>query len=119
LLLYVKWGRKVLIEPEIVCFEVHWLRRTTLRGMLTHVIEENNPDLTLESADSIAVSVVQHIEELSSFGGSRKRPTVKLNVSRMIDDEVYDLMQDLSIRQFDFEVKVVGPDETSQAHTGD
>ena len=116
----VKWGRKLLIEPTIFRFEVHhWLRRTTLQELLVHVIGENNPDLSLESADSIAVSVVQHIEELRSFGESRKRPAVKFNASRMIDDEVYDMMQDLSTRQFDFEVKLAEPDEASQAHAGD
>ena len=116
LLLFVKWGRKVLIEPSIYRFDVHWLRRTIVRELLVHVVQEISPDLSLEIADSISLSVVQHLEELSSFGDSRKRPAVKFNASRMLDDEVYDLMQDRSTRQFNFVAKLREP-EDGQEHT--
>jgi hypothetical protein len=53
-------------------FDVHWLRRTTIRELLVHVLNEISPDLSLEMADSISLSVVQHVEDLSFFGESRK-----------------------------------------------
>ncbi len=58
-------------------------------------------------ANSISLSVVQYVEELSSFGESRKRHAIKFNASRMLDDEVYGLMQDLSTRQFNFVAKLI------------
>ena len=83
-----------------------------------HVFNEISPDLSLEIAYSIPLSVVQHVEELSSFGESRKRPAVNFNASRMLDDEVYDLMQDLSTRRFDFEAKLI-ESEVGQEHTSE
>jgi hypothetical protein len=49
---------------------------------------------------------MQHISECDSSGESRKRPFVKINASRFLDDEVYDVMKDVPTRQFDFTVKI-------------
>ncbi len=118
LLLSFKWGRKAMMEPSVCRLDVHLLRRTTVRELFVHVLKEISFDLSLEMADSISLSVVQHVEEISSFGESKKRPKVKFNASRMYDDEVYDLMQDMSTRQFDFVVTLIEP-EVGQEQTSE
>jgi hypothetical protein len=106
ILLSVRWGSKFLIDPCLYRFETAWLRHTTMRGLLEHVLSEVSPDknYSLIKADEIMVSVVQHIEDCT-IGGNKK--AVKINASRMMDEEVYIVLRDVPTRQIDFMVKPV------------
>jgi hypothetical protein len=75
-----------------------------VRELLLHVLEEAAPInyANLDDADEISIYVVQHIDECS-IGGAKR--AVKINANRMLDEEVYVVMEDVPTRQFDFVVK--------------
>ncbi len=104
MLLSVRWDGKYIIEPMLYRFDVTWLRRTTVRELLVHVLKEAAPInyASLDVADEILISVVQHVDECS-IGGAKR--AVKINANRMLDEEVYVVMEDVPTRQFDFVVK--------------
>ena len=102
----VKWGSKHVVETSLYRFDVSWLKETTVRGLLVHVLKDRNSNLCLDDAAEIVVTVMEHVSECDSSGVSRKRPFVKITATRLLDDEVYDVMMDVPTRQFDFIVKV-------------
>jgi hypothetical protein len=102
----VKWGNRHVVETSFYRFDVSWLRETTVRELLVHILAETNANLCLDDATEIYVSVMQHVTECDSHGESRKRPYVKISATRLLDDEVYDVMQDVPTRQFDFVVRI-------------
>ena len=103
MLLSVRWNKKLIIDPILYRFDVSWLRRTTVRELLLHVLQESAPinHAKIDNSDEISLSVVQHIDECS-IGGAKK--VVKINATRMLDEEVYVVMEDVPTRQFDFVV---------------
>jgi hypothetical protein len=76
-----------------------------MRGLLVHILEVINSNLCLDDANEINVTVMQHIDECDTSGVSRKRPFVKVIATRLLNDEVYDVMMDVPTRQFDLIVK--------------
>ena len=97
ILLSVRWGSKFIIDPCLYRFETVWLRQTTVRELLVHVLTEVSPyeNFSLIKADEITVTVVHHIEDCT-IGGNKK--AVKINASRMMDEEVYILLRDVPTR---------------------
>ena len=43
ILLFVRWGSKFIIDPCLYRFETVWLRNTTVRELLVHVLTEVSP----------------------------------------------------------------------------
>ena len=95
----VKWGSRQIVETSFFRFDVSWLKETTVRGLLAHVLAEINSNLCLDDAEGINVTVMQHVAECDTSGVSRKRPFVKVTATRLLDDEVYDVMMDVPTRQ--------------------
>ena len=56
---------------------------------------------SLDNAESINVYLVEHIDEITSSGGKRKRT---LGASDVLDEGVYETMHDCSTREFIFDV---------------
>jgi hypothetical protein len=111
----VKWGNKMILDPRIFLFDVLWLRRATVRELLVRVLEEVDPSLSLGDAETMYVNVVQDVEECSPFGETKKRHISKTNANRVLDDEIYDVMNNVPTRQFDFIVKPVDPAASRQS----
>jgi len=60
MLLPVQWGNKIIIEPMLFRFiDANWLRRTTLRELLLHVLKEDAPinHANLDMSSDIAGSL--------------------------------------------------------------
>jgi len=76
------------------------------------VLDEVDPSLSLDNAEAIYVNVVQDVVECGPSGETKKRHSSKINANRLLDDEIYDVMNDVPTRQFDFIVKPVDPSET-------
>ena len=55
---------------------ISWLKETTMRELLVHVLKEIDPNLCLDDIAEIHISVMQHVSECDSFGVSRKRSFV-------------------------------------------
>jgi hypothetical protein len=82
---------------------------------LIHVLElEAAPHRVLDEVDSISVSVTQHVDECT-IGGSKR--IVKINATRMLDEEAFVIMEDVPTRNFDFVIKSVEPHENSTLST--
>ena len=73
--LSVMWGKQQIVHPSYKTYDTRWLRETTLRELLAHVVDKACSDarMTLDNAELITVDVVEHIDEVSSSGGKRKR----------------------------------------------
>ena len=85
-MLSVKWEGRHIVYPSLYRFDVFWLRRTTLRELLIHVLKmEEAPHHVLDSGDSISVIVTQHIDECT-VGGSKR--SVKVNATRVLNANV-------------------------------
>ncbi len=102
----VKWGSRQIVEISFSRFEVSWLKEAIVCGLLVHIQAKINSNLCLDNADEINVTVMHHIDECDSSGVSRKRPYVKTIATSLLDAEVYDVMMNVSTRQFDFIVKI-------------
>jgi len=99
-------GSRHVVEISFYCFDLSWLKETTVRGLLVHVLAQINSKLCLDDAEEIIVNVMQHVDEYDFSRASRKRPYVKIIATSLLDDEVYDVMMDVPMRQFDFIVKI-------------
>ena len=69
-----------------------------------HILKEAAPInyASLDVADEILISVVQHVDECSI---DEAKIAMKINANRMLDEEAYAIMKDVPTRQFDFVVK--------------
>ena len=107
----VKWGKQQLGEPSYQQYEVIWLRETTLRQLLVHIVNMVDGNLSLDSAEVITL----HVVDITSSGGKRKRILGRTCATDLLDDVVYAMtMNDCSSREFIFEVQAacsVGPRE--------
>jgi hypothetical protein len=101
MLLSVRWNKKLILDPILYRFDVSWLRRITVRELLLHVLQESSPinHARIDNSDEISLFVVQHIDECS-IDGTKK--VVKINAIKMLDEEVYVVIEDVPTRQFDF-----------------
>ena len=81
----VEWGSRQIVETSFFRFDVSWLKETTLRGLLVHILAERNSNLCLDVADEINVTVMQHVDECDTSRVSRKRPFVKVTATRLMD----------------------------------
>ena len=54
----VKWGKQQIIEPSYQQYEVFWLRETTLRQLLIHIVSKVDAKLSLDIAEVITLHVV-------------------------------------------------------------
>ena len=61
----------------------------------------------MSNAESIKVHVVEHIDEVTSSGGKRKRTLGRTDASDLLDEGVYETMNDCCTREFIYEVKPV------------
>ena len=69
----VTWGKQQLLPPSYMTYDICWLREITLRQLLAHVVETVDPRLSLHNVGSITVHLVEHVDEVTSSGGKRKR----------------------------------------------
>ncbi len=53
----------------------------------------------LDDAKGINVTMMHHVDECDTSGASRKRSFVNITATRLLDDEVYDVMMDVPTRQ--------------------
>jgi hypothetical protein len=58
----------------------------------------------LNDAETITLYVVEHVDDVTSSGGKRKRTLGKTNATDLVDDLVYETMTDCSTREFLFHV---------------
>ncbi len=115
LMVLVKWGGRHIVYPSPYRFDVFWLRRTTLRELLIHVlVMEVTPHHVLDSGDSISVTMTQHIDECTIVGSKR---IVKINATIMLDEEVFVIVEDIPTRNFDFVIKSGEPHQNSTVCT--
>ena len=105
--LSVTWGSRQLIPPSFYSFENSWLRNTSVRELLSHVVHEADANLScpvLGDAETITVKVVEYSDEISSSGGKRKRRKDSSDATRLLDDTTYEVMEDVPTREFHFVV---------------
>ena len=100
----ITWGNWQLVEPSYKSYDVAWLRETTLRQLLAHVVGLANTRISLNDAETITLYVVEHVDDVTSSGGKRKRTLGKTNATDLVDDLVYETMTDCSTREFLFHV---------------
>jgi len=106
----VKWESIYFVDA--CCFyrfDVSWFKETTMRGLLSHVLSEINSNLCFDDIEEINVNAMQHVDECDSTRVRRKRPFLNITATRLLDDEVYDVMMDYDLcadAQFDFIVKI-------------
>jgi hypothetical protein len=106
--LAVTWGKQQIVHPSYQTYDTRWLREISLRQLLAHVVNKVNPLLySLDNAESIAVSLVEHIDEVTSSGGKRKRILGRTCATDLLDEGVYEIMHDCSTREFIFHVSPV------------
>ncbi len=76
-----------------------------MRELLLHVLKEFAPinHTIIDNSDDISLFIVQNVDE-RFIGGVKK--LVKTNATKMHDEEVYVLMQNVPTRQLDFVVLV-------------
>ena len=56
-------GSRQIVETSFFRFDVSWLKETSVRGLLAHVLAEIDSNLCLDDADAIHVTVMQHVDE--------------------------------------------------------
>ena len=100
----VTWGNRQLVEPSYKSYDVAWLRETALRQLLAHVVGLADTRISLNDAETITLYVVEHVDDVTSSGGKRKRTLGKTNATDLVDDLVYETMTDCSTREFLFHV---------------
>ncbi len=61
--------------------------------------------MPLDNAEFITIDVVEHIDEVSSSGGKQKRTLGITCATDLLDESVYETMNDYSTREFIFVVK--------------
>ena len=104
----VCWGKRQLIAPisSFYKFGINsWLRATTVRELLVHAVQEADANLSLDDAETITVEVVEH----SVVATGRTCAT------RLLDDIAYEVMEDLTTREFHFVVQPVVQEGTRPA----
>jgi hypothetical protein len=101
----VTWGNRQLVEPSYKSYEVTWLRETTLRQLLAHVVGLADERISLNDAEIITtLHVIEHVDDVTSSRGNRKRTLGKTNAPDLIDELVYETITDCSTREFLFHV---------------
>jgi hypothetical protein len=104
----VSWGKQELVHPSYKTYDITWLRETALRQLLAHAVQKVNPQLSLIShAETISVYAIEHIDEVTSSGGKRKRTLGRTDATDLLDEGTYETMNDCSTRDFQFHVKPV------------
>ena len=103
----VTWGNRQLVEPSYKSYDVAWLRETTLRQLLAHVVGLADTRISLNDAETIALHVVEHVDDVTSSGGKRKRTLGETSASDLVDGLVYETMTDCSLREFVTDIRSV------------
>jgi len=103
------WDKQQIVHHSYKTYDTRWLRETTLWHLLTYVVGNACTDarMTLDNAKFITIDVVEHIDEVSSSGGKRKRILGRTYATNLLDKSVYEIMNDCSTREFIFVVKPV------------
>ena len=86
----VTLGNRHLVEPSCKSYDVAWLRETTLRQLLAHVVGLADTRISLNDAETITLHVVDHVDDATSSGSKRKRTLGKTNATDLVDDLVYE-----------------------------
>ena len=91
----VAWGHQPIGPPSYKTYDISWLRETSLRQLLEHVVNKVNARLySLNNAESIKVHVAEHIDEVTTSGGKRKRTLSRTDASDLLEEGVYETMND-------------------------
>jgi len=100
-------GKEHIVHPSYKTFDTRWLRETTLRQLLAHVVGNLSIDARIaieNNAEFITFDVVEHIDEVSSSGAKRKRTLGRTCATDVLDESVYETMNNFSTREFIFVV---------------
>jgi hypothetical protein len=90
----VKWSGKAIIHPTFYRFNVSWLRRTSARELLIHVLAEVYANLSLDDVEEISLKKMQHVNEGSPTRRTKRGAYLnKIDATRLLDDDIYDIMQ--------------------------
>ena len=104
----VTWGKKEIVHPSYQTYYICWLRDISPRQLLVHVVNKVNARLySSDNAESINVYLVEHIAEVKSSGGERKQTLGRTCASDLLDEGVYETMDDCITREFIFNVSLV------------
>eukprot|EP00873_Tetraselmis_striata_P042280 jgi/Tetstr1/462544/TSEL_007532.t1 len=102
----VKWdGMALSARPVLYPLEQDWLEARTVRGMLEYAVNDLDPSLFFELVEHIAVVVVEHeLFSSPSSGKKRRRVTGESGGSRMLQDNLWEVMEEVPTRHFKFHV---------------
>jgi hypothetical protein len=82
----VIWGKQNFVQLSYMTFDICWLREITLRQLLAHVVKEVDPRLSLiDNAGSITVHEIEHVDEVTSSGGKRKRTLGRTCATKLLN----------------------------------
>ena len=112
--LSVLWGKRKLIAPSFYSFLNSDLQETTVRKLLVDVVTEADATLSWDDAEAITLEVVEHIDEVSTSGKKRKKPSSdgRTNCTRLLDHSVLEVVEDVSTREFHFVINTRLLEET-------
>eukprot|EP00873_Tetraselmis_striata_P008679 jgi/Tetstr1/428943/TSEL_018918.t1 len=105
--LEVKWdGMELSAWPVLYPLEQDWLEARTVRNMLEFAVNDLDPSLSFEVVEQIAVVVVE-CEMFSSPCRSgrnykRRRVTGESGGNHMLQDNLWDAMEEVLTRHFEF-----------------
>ena len=97
----VTWGKQQIVHPSYQTYDIWWLWEISPRQLLAHVVNKVNTCLySLDNAESINVYLVEHIDEVTSSGGKRKRTLGRTCATNLLDEGLYETMNECSTREF-------------------
>ncbi len=70
-----------------------------------HIMHDADAHRSLDDEEAVTLQIVEHIDEVTSSWGKRKRPCGRTNATNLLDENVDETIQDAPRREFDFSLQ--------------